>query len=198
MKAYVVTFEDYETQSGIYFANKPSQAKTQALKDFDCDYLDLECKRFPDFDKFEPGPVHPKELLKKGWWLTCNGCSERLDEDGYYNEETDSWTEPIYVDNKQTYYGIKGEIFCCQECLDERNIEKEEMKRNKEKAEKIVKERFPEATIKSCHGNPNRMPTYLDFTLPGIKNPIGWNTEDKEYLVSRCDVEKFQEYRKNL
>lgn len=153
MKAYIINVDDNEGYCGVFFANKPSQAKSQALSETSYDYIDLKCRRDPSLDKFAPGPIPIKKLIKKGWWFPCFGCGERIDEDGYYCKETNSWTEPIYINDETVIYGSKGQIFCCQDCL--------------------------------------------EFTLPQIKYPIRWDTTNKEYLVSNCDMKNFIEILSN-
>lgn len=75
MKAFHIQSRDGENQE-IVFAETVGKAKVKSEAYRWCDYTELRASREIEFDKYaDLGYVPKNELLKSGWWFTCQRCS---------------------------------------------------------------------------------------------------------------------------
>jgi hypothetical protein len=100
MKAYQgdTSDEEYGTMSVIVIARTQTEARATAANTLNCDPLDVEISRTPQFDSYARFGFVPAEvLIDAGWWQTCAFCGDRVDLE----------TAPDYVAGNR-------EVFCSQ------------------------------------------------------------------------------------
>lgn len=79
LKAYTV--HDGGDHSVIQFATSNVVARREGANELGCEFNEVDyCKRSPEFDEYEPGPVPPLVAIKHGWWFECRHCGQQTDE----------------------------------------------------------------------------------------------------------------------
>ncbi len=84
MKAYKCHCKDDDHGASIVFAETSKLARSEDLRDCDCEFIDKLVHRAKRFDKYAPGPVTIQQYLAEGWFWICSRCEGHIYEDDPY------------------------------------------------------------------------------------------------------------------
>jgi len=157
MLAFAVTEED-EGTGGIVFARHAIVARREGANEYaggEFDYV--SCRRASWADHCAESRVVPASLMiEHGWHFECGGCGNRIDED--YLAERD-----LRLEDVQGFQHTS--VHCSPLCEARHNLRRAEAKYREtrwiRRFEKIIKRRFPDATIirSSDHCKPHAYAT---------------------------------------
>jgi hypothetical protein len=111
LKAYKLSCTDDDHGAKVVFAESYSQARLCGRGDMcDCGFIDLRCKRAPDFDDLAPGPITVHQYLERGWYWECSACPKHV------------WGD------SGPHVVIDGMVFCDEACVDRKLAEYTKMR----------------------------------------------------------------------
>lgn len=216
LRAWSVTEED-EGTGGIVFAKHG----IVALKNGACQFGSGEweyykARRAPWADAFaETGDLPASVMVENGWHLECTGCGVRIDYDlPEMCRKYRGWTPDQIV-------GTQYAAWCTPRCHDEDMADRESRKRHEgliaDMMERLVKRRFPDATIirdrerltphvylqRDAHGFWRLGQAIVSFEFPGMKiapanyrwdRITSYGDRKAHFTVCNDDKEAFEAY----
>lgn len=189
---------DGDGRGVVVYADNEPQALTYAGNSEDIDGVDT-IERYPDFDRYRPGPVPTKIMLEHGWCFECWNCCHRVTQDGCDDcPPTSRGTSPRPVTTKT-------EVFCSRHCYtawkEARVRDERERRAAIRSIRKIVRERFPEAKIKEVFASYEKVPGrnfsgIARFSFPGSLGTAQYREVNLlECYVENRDLEAWKKWQ---
>lgn len=183
--AWVVELEDDWHE--VVFERSEARARVRGARKEGLDPHDTKARREPKFDAHAPGPVPAEALLGLGWWLPCEHCNHRVEEEGCpacaeaveedVGHEVD-WVPPV----------TRGEqVWCSEECRAAEARERGVRRANAAAARASAVAVLPEATV-TVDFHPSASAVELWLRVPGCKDTVSFYWPSGKFSVSPRDL----------